>query len=158
MQSKPDSWWTYLTSMFNIATQYMLYVRRERTGCIVPDVPIQAPIYLYTKTAIMRSYADLHHFSLCDENALLHCCTSTPKFILKATRLSQYLPVNSTRNIPSISYCKYWLTGLLSFCPPVDVGQSSPYCHKLIPTIIPNEGLEEEERRSDSDGMLVSRW
>ena len=32
----------------------MLYVRRERTGCIVPDFPIQVPIYLYTKTAIMR--------------------------------------------------------------------------------------------------------
>jgi len=54
MQSKPDSWWTYLTSMFDIATRYMLYVRHERTGCIVPDFPIQAPIYLYTKTAIMH--------------------------------------------------------------------------------------------------------
>ena len=57
MQSKPDSWWTYLTSMFDIATRYMLYVRRERTGCIVPDFPIQ---YLYTKTAIMhRSITEL---------------------------------------------------------------------------------------------------
>jgi len=40
MQSKPDSWWTYFTRMFDIATRYMLYVRRECTGCIVPDFPI----------------------------------------------------------------------------------------------------------------------
>ena len=60
MQSKPDSWWTYLTSMFDIATRYMLYVRCERTGCIVPGFPIQAPIYLYTKTAITcRSITEL---------------------------------------------------------------------------------------------------
>ena len=54
MQSKPDNWWTYLTSMFDIATRYILYVRCERTGCVVPDFHVQAPIYLYTKTAIMR--------------------------------------------------------------------------------------------------------
>jgi len=32
-------------SMFDIATQYMLYVRRERTDCILPDFPIRAPTY-----------------------------------------------------------------------------------------------------------------
>jgi len=42
--------------MFDIATRYMLYVRRERTGCIVPDFPIyKSPIYLYTM------YQDGHH-------------------------------------------------------------------------------------------------
>ena len=49
-----DETLTYLTSMFDIATRYMLYVRPERTGCIVPHFLIQAPIYLYTKTAVMR--------------------------------------------------------------------------------------------------------
>ena len=50
--------------------------RRERTGCIVPDFPIQAPIYFYPKTAIMHrsitELRDLHHFSSHDENALLY--------------------------------------------------------------------------------------
>jgi len=32
----------------------MLYVRRECTDCVVPDVPIQAPIHLYTKMAVMN--------------------------------------------------------------------------------------------------------
>jgi len=56
VQNAAQTWqlMTYLTSMFDIATRYVLYVRRERTGCTVPDFPIQAPIYLYTKTAIMR--------------------------------------------------------------------------------------------------------
>jgi len=52
--------------MFDIATRYMLYVRRECTGCMVPDFPIQAPIYLYSKTAVMcsgvmQTYIIFHH-------------------------------------------------------------------------------------------------
>ena len=36
------------------------YVRRERTGCVVPDFPIQAPVHLYTKMAVMhRSVTEL---------------------------------------------------------------------------------------------------
>ena len=43
-----------LPHKLHVTCEYMLYVRRERTGCIVPDFPMQAPIYLYTKTAVMR--------------------------------------------------------------------------------------------------------
>jgi len=56
--------------MFDIATRYMLYVRRERTGCIVPDFTIQVPIYLYTGQdgrhaqkyyGVMRTYIIFNH-------------------------------------------------------------------------------------------------
>ena len=56
MQSKPDSWWTYLTSMFDIATGYIFYVRRERTGCIVPDFPIQAPLLVHQDGRHVQKY------------------------------------------------------------------------------------------------------
>ena len=42
--------------MFDIATRYMLYVRRERTGCIVPDFPIQAPLLVHQDGRHVQKY------------------------------------------------------------------------------------------------------
>ena len=52
--------------MFDIATRYILYVRRERTGCIVPDFPIQAPIYqdghhVQKYREVMQTYFIFNH-------------------------------------------------------------------------------------------------
>jgi len=68
MQCKPDSRWTYLTSKFDIATRYMLHVRRERTGCIVQTFPYKL-LSMYTKTAIMR-------------RSITELCTLTSFFIM----------------------------------------------------------------------------
>ena len=52
----PDLTADGLTSQVcSISLPGTLYVRCERTRCIVPDFPIQAPIYLYTKTAVMHT-------------------------------------------------------------------------------------------------------
>ena len=95
-------WWTYLTSMFDITTQYMLYVRRERNGCIVPDFPIQAPIYLYTGRhaqkyhGVMQTYIIFNHVMKTLYYTHTHTHTHTHT---QPTHMHSHTPTHNTTHI-----------------------------------------------------------